>query len=158
LAASFGRRRQDQIGSGDCRNFDLQIDAIDERAGEPRLVFGARLQAKPGSLERPHLHCRVAFLPWTPVTLRSLKPKDFRENPRTLGECLKKRRLEQGLLQRQTAAQIGVSVDTYRRWEMDQVAPYAPAWRRIISFLGYDPGPPPQTLGEQLRNRRRVLG
>jgi hypothetical protein len=40
FAAAFGRRRQDQIGRGHSRNFDLQIDAVEERSGNARLVIG----------------------------------------------------------------------------------------------------------------------
>jgi len=32
LAASFRRRRQDQIGGGHRRHLDVQVDAVDERA------------------------------------------------------------------------------------------------------------------------------
>jgi hypothetical protein len=40
VAASFGRRRQDQIGGGDRRHFDVQVDAIEQRAGYARLIVG----------------------------------------------------------------------------------------------------------------------
>ncbi len=40
FAAAFRGRRQDQIGSGDGRHLDVQIDAVDQRAGQPRLIVG----------------------------------------------------------------------------------------------------------------------
>ncbi len=116
------------------------------------------MQAKPGSEARPQRHLRVAFLPWTPVCLRALKPKDYSENPQTLGQHLKKRRFERALLQRDVAALLGVSVETYGGWEVDRIGPYAGSWRCIIGFLGYDPNPLPQTLGERLSAKRRSLG
>jgi hypothetical protein len=40
LAASLGRRRQDEIGGGDRRYFDIQVDAVDQRAGNTPLIIG----------------------------------------------------------------------------------------------------------------------
>ena len=40
FAAAFGGRRQDQIGGGHRRHFDMQVDAVDERARNARLVIG----------------------------------------------------------------------------------------------------------------------
>ena len=40
LAASFGRRRQDEIGRGHRRHLDVQVDAVDQRAGNAPLVVG----------------------------------------------------------------------------------------------------------------------
>ena len=38
LGASFRRRRQHEVGGGDRRHLDLQIDAVEQRAGDARLV------------------------------------------------------------------------------------------------------------------------
>jgi hypothetical protein len=39
---AFGRRRQDQVGGGHRRDFDAQVDAIDQRARNPhRVIRGA---------------------------------------------------------------------------------------------------------------------
>lgn len=67
--------------------------------------------------------------------------KGFSENPQTLGEHLKKRRIERGLRQRDAAGVLGVSVDTYSGWETDRVRPHAASWRAVIGLLGYDPNP-----------------
>jgi DNA-binding XRE family transcriptional regulator len=95
---------------------------------------------KPGSLARPHRQRRVAFLPWVPIRLKALKPKDWTDEPVTLGEHLKKRRRELRLLQREAASKIRVATDTYRFWETGRTRPYAASWRAIIEFFGYDPG------------------
>jgi len=52
---------------------------------------------------------RVAFLLWLPITFKSRKPKKTDFEPRTLGEHIRKRRMQLGLTQVQAAAQIGVS-------------------------------------------------
>jgi len=59
--------------------------------------------------------------------------------------------------QREAAASLGVSVDTYRGWELNRIRPYASSWRVVIEFLGYDPSPL-KTIGERLRAKRRALG
>jgi integrase len=46
LAASFRRRRQDEIGGGHRAHLDVQVDAIDERARQPALVFGAAARVR----------------------------------------------------------------------------------------------------------------
>ena len=50
-----------------------------------------------------HYHGRVAFLPWVPVTLKGLIPKKTDFEPKTLGEHVRKRRLDLGLNQKQAA-------------------------------------------------------
>ncbi len=40
LAAALRGRRQDEIGGGDGRHLDMQIDAVDQRARQPHLIVG----------------------------------------------------------------------------------------------------------------------
>lgn len=53
---------------------------------------------------------------------------------------------------------LGVSVDSYRGWEIGRIRPGAGSWVRIIGWLGYRPTPEPETIGERLRAKRRALG
>ena len=50
LFAAFGRRRQDQVGGGDSRHLDVEIDAVEQRARQPGLVFdgAARVRGRGG--------------------------------------------------------------------------------------------------------------
>ncbi len=80
------------------------------------------------------------------------------EKPRTLGEHLKKRRLDLGLRQRDAAKQIGVNPKTYENWEQEKYEPEVRFWPGVILFLGYDPRPDPETLGERIRAARRRQG
>ena len=82
--------------------------------------------------------------------LKALRAKDYSENPQTLGEHLKKRRRELGLLQREAAEMMGLSTDTVVNWEKDKTKPVAAQFRPAVAFLGYDPTPEP--------NSRRPLG
>jgi DNA-binding XRE family transcriptional regulator len=60
-----------------------------------------------------------------PLTLKALRAKDYSENPQTLGEHLKKRRRELGLLQREAAERMGILTETYGNWEKDKSKPVA---------------------------------
>lgn len=53
---------------------------------------------------------------------------------------------------------MGVSPQTYMGWESNRFAPLMKHWPGIIAFLGYEPNPPPSSLGEKITARRRALG
>jgi transcriptional regulator with XRE-family HTH domain len=75
-----------------------------------------------------------------------------------LGQHLKKRRRELGLLQREAAERMGVQRDTYINWETGKTAPVTAQFRPVVEFLGYDPTPVPKNLAERLEAKRRDLG
>jgi transcriptional regulator with XRE-family HTH domain len=97
-------------------------------------------------------------LPYVRLCFRKERPKPYPTNPSTLGEHLRKRRMELGLYQQEVAVKLGVTVDAAASWEKDRKHPKLRHWPKIIAFLGYDPNPPPTTLGEQLRARYRAMG
>ena len=97
-------------------------------------------------------------MPFVKVTLTAPKPRDFATNPQTLGEHLKKRRRELGLLQKEVAARLSVNEWTYVTWETDRCQPAIRMMPLILAFLDYYPFPAPQTLGERLLAVRRHLG
>ena len=78
--------------------------------------------------------------------------------PTTLGEHLKKRRMELGLFQRDLKIRFGLEKETYITWEKDRCYPSMKHWPGIIGFLGYDPGPEPKTIGERVLAYRRQYG
>lgn len=66
--------------------------------------------------------CRrgIPAFPFCHVTLRGRKPRSgYPEEPRTLGEHLKRRRLDRGFRQRDVSGVLGVSKATYENWELD---------------------------------------
>jgi len=65
--------------------------------------------------------------------------------------------MDQGLLQRQVAALLGVHPLTITNWERNATTPPVASFPAIIEFLGYDPSPR-GTLQEQLLAKRRMLG
>lgn len=80
------------------------------------------------------------------------------ENPRTLGEHLKRARQIQGLRQKDAAALLGVGDFTYMTWEKDQKQPFPRYYPAIVAFVGYDPLPEPVTKGERLKRERLLRG
>jgi len=84
---------------------------------------------------------RVALLQFVPITLKALKPKETDFEPQTLGEHVRKRRLELGLTQSQAAEQLGASPWTVLNWEKGHTEPPIESMPAIIRFLGYDPLP-----------------
>jgi DNA-binding transcriptional regulator YiaG len=68
------------------------------------------------------------------ITLRiSLYPD------RTLGESIRRWRLEQGLFQRDLAKMIGVSEMTMVNWEKGRTKPIKGNLERIRAILGFEP-------------------
>jgi transcriptional regulator with XRE-family HTH domain len=100
----------------------------------------------------------VAFLLYGIKSLKSIKPVSYTREPKTLGQHLRKRRLEQGLLQRDLRARFKLKKENYANWEKDRCYPAMNPWPGIIEFLGRDPNPKPTTLGERLMAYRRRYG
>ena len=59
----------------------------------------------------------------------------------TIGDHLRKRRLDLGLLQREVAEQLGVDKSTVTNWELNRTTPTLRFSPRIIGLLGFDPRP-----------------
>ncbi len=78
--------------------------------------------------------------------------------PRTLGEHLKRCRLQRKLSQIKAAQILGVNPDTILNWENGHTEPPVETVPALIQFLGYDPFPVPKTLPERLLAKRRAMG
>jgi transcriptional regulator with XRE-family HTH domain len=103
-------------------------------------------------------HGRIAFLPGVRIRLKALKPKARDFEPRTIGEHLRRRRLELGLTQKHAANRVGVNPWTVLNWETGKTEPPIRSIPAIVWFLGYDPFPEPKTVGERLLQKRREWG
>ena len=94
-----------------------------------------------------------------PLTLKALKPKETFFAPVSLGEHLKKRRLELGLTQKEAGKHLGVTSFTVTNWEHSLRKPAIQHFPTICQFLGYDPeSSMTRSLQERLVARRRQLG
>jgi len=61
------------------------------------------------------------------------------QEPKTLGEHMKKCRLERHLIQTQLAKLLGVDRVSVQNWESGIYEPHQGTVLKIIEFLGYDP-------------------
>jgi DNA-binding transcriptional regulator YiaG len=75
-----------------------------------------------------------------------------------VGDHLRKRRLDLGLLQREVAAHVGVRVDTIRNWEVGRNTPAQWQWPAVVRFLGYVPFRTDGDLPVKLKAYRRIQG
>lgn len=73
------------------------------------------------------------------VTLKALRKKEFDFDPKTLGEHIKKRRLELKLTQKEAAKRLKVNAWTVLNWEKGDTKPTCGVEKNIVEFLGYDP-------------------
>lgn len=85
--------------------------------------------------------------------------KHYEDDPQTIGEHIRKKRVESKLLQREVAVQLNVSEDTLTYWENERTLPQIHHFPAIISFLGYYPlDHETESLGGKLRQIRHCLG
>ena len=94
------------------------------------------------------------------LTLEADKPlpKSYPTAILTLGDHIRKRRLDLGLLQREVAERIGVTTDTITNWELARTEPGIRSLVAIIDFLGYVPFSPGESYPERLKVYRMVRG
>jgi transcriptional regulator with XRE-family HTH domain len=116
-------------------NFLFQKESPEgDTTSSPRCLFAIRLNTtKPTVSSYPHALAR-------------------------LGDHLRKKRLDVGLLQKEVGQTLGVTACTVRYWETGRAFPAIKHIPRIIEFLGYSPFNKPETLAERLVQRRRSLG
>ena len=108
---------------------------------------------------RPGSHRDTVALPFCHVVLR--QERHLASYPcvcNTLGDHVRRRRLDLGLLQRQVAVQLGVNTSTVTNWELSHNSPDFRFLPAIIEFLGCDPRPEPETIGQTLIRHREGRG
>lgn len=91
------------------------------------------------------------------IPLKIFPVPEFSQEPVTLGDHLRRRRLELGLYQKDVAIQIGVTASTIWNWEHGWTVDlcFIP---RVIAFLGYNPIPCPDDVIERLAWYKQVNG
>ena len=141
-------KSKEPIKRGTPAPFDFIVDDVDAT----RKAW-AKLGMKPTRMSRGSIHDwfevahprrYVPFLPLTePITLKALKRSQYKEHPGSLGEHLRKRRLELQMSQVEAGKQLGVKGARFDAWERDEVEPQSQFHTAIRSFLGYDAGSVP---------------
>ena len=95
------------------------------------------------------------------LTLRCKRPINpaYPTNLNTLGDHLRKVRLDRGLSQPQVAKLLKVTTDTVTGWELNRHQPPARLAKGIIKFLGYMPLKDQDvSLGKKLHFARQLSG
>lgn len=97
-------------------------------------------------------------LPFYYLTLRSHEPRNpaSPEHLITLGDHLRKRRIDLGLHQKDMARIVNATISTITNWEKNRVEPTLRFIPKIIEVIGYDKHA--ITIGEQIRDYRRKQG
>jgi DNA-binding XRE family transcriptional regulator len=92
------------------------------------------------------------------VTLKARRPPDskYPKQLNTLGDHIRKRRLDLGLFQKQLAEQIGVSEETIYNWESNECSPQIRKISATVQFFCYKPLKASKSEGAYLA--RRTLG
>ena len=97
--------------------------------------------------------CHLAFQAQKPLS--GAYPKELR----TLGDHLRKRRLDLALFQRDMAERLGANETSVWNWEKNRSSPALRFIPRIIEFLGYEPDDTkPESLGQRIVAFRRLRG
>ena len=110
-----------------------------------------------GSPKKPHGHPCVAFLP---IRLSARKPSNpvYPKEIKSLGDHIRKARLDRRLLQQDVATLLGVDETSVWQWERNRTDPQVHFIPAICGFLGYAPWEPPEGFAAWLRQARRGSG
>jgi DNA-binding transcriptional regulator YiaG len=94
---------------------------------------------------------RLDALPTCHLTLAAARPsisvyeravKRYPDQPKTIGDHLRRRRLDLGLEQADVAKTFNVHRTSVQNWESSRYEPGTPMLAKIVAFLGYNPGQP----------------
>ena len=102
-------------------------------------------------------HKDIPALPFCSVKLTAKKPKNsaYPKELTTLGNHIRKRRLDLGLRQKDVATTLGVTESAITGWERNWFAPKITYLPRIITFLGYTP-PPYDRISENMTEKIKL--
>lgn len=91
--------------------------------------------------DRQNSRTGIPALPFCDITLKAPKPlsSQYPQTLTTLGDHLRKKRLDLKLIQRDVAKMLEVETDTVTYWETNRVEPSPAFIPKIIDFLGYVP-------------------
>jgi transcriptional regulator with XRE-family HTH domain len=103
----------------------------------------------------------IPALPFSKMMKKVRKPLGgkYIENPTTIGEKVRNRRLELGLLQKDVAEIMGVCEDTITVWENGGASPQVNLYPKVTKFLEYFPFEvDTSTLGGKIKMYRFLNG
>jgi len=100
----------------------------------------------------------IPALPYCAFTLKAKRslPLNYPQYPKTIGEHIKKRRMDLKLLQKDLAKKLGTTGSSIVNWETNKTYPTLIYMPRIVDFLGYWPYDPKiKTLGQRIKRARK---
>jgi DNA-binding XRE family transcriptional regulator len=83
-----------------------------------------------------HLGLKAEIPKLTPYFLKTTR---YPTSLRHIGDHIRRRRIDLGLVQTDVANQLGVDRCTYALWELRRTRPTQKIRPKVIEFLGYDP-------------------
>jgi transcriptional regulator with XRE-family HTH domain len=86
------------------------------------------------------------------------KPEGYPETLRTVGDYLKRRRLDLGLSLEKAGAQLGVDASALKGWEDGRFGVRPRHREKVIAFLSYNPFPPERPWAKEIREARLARG
>lgn len=93
--------------------------------------------------------------PWGPY---STEKKSYPASPKTLGEEIRKRRLDLNLRQIDVAKIVGCDEMTVVNWEKGHSSPRINRMAKIVEFLGFTPLPECDSSAQKIVGHRKALG
>jgi transcriptional regulator with XRE-family HTH domain len=90
----------------------------------------------------------------TRLKIKNQYPKEIK----TIGDHLKKRGLDLGLLQKDVAKKLNVTLCTIHNWERQRNSPKIWFFALITKFLGYDLFDEPESFPESLKTFQLRMG
>lgn len=103
----------------------------------------------------------IDALPFSRYQGKTQKPHNqgYPKEPKTIGEHIRKRRMDLGLKQGEAAKRMGVSEDCLCYWETGRNEPRIYQYPAIIAFLGYYPlAHETETFGGKIRRYKYEQG
>ncbi len=99
-------------------------------------------------------------LPFCHLTLTAPMPppRGYPPGPKTLGDHLRKVRLDRGLRHDEVARELGVSKATLFNWEGNHTRVQTRFMPQVVAFLGYDPREEAGQIGDRIRMLRERQG
>lgn len=171
-----------QVGKGHRRNFHVQVNPVQERAGEFTAVFGnlrRRTAAGfPGITEvtagaslqntRANKSEAIVYVVTKHINLKKMANPGYPSNPKTFGQKLRKWRLDNNLTIKALSKIIKADEMSIINWEKRNRTPMYKYVRKIKELTGVEitggfrdrreSKPELDSLGEKLRQKRLELG
>lgn len=106
----------------------------------------------------PHAQGCVAIFTSRKYLIDRPRSSSYPRNPQTLGEHIRRVKMDRNLLQRDVARSIGANEWTIHNWETNANKPEIRFYPEIMNWLGYCPVVYVHPLGDRLRLNRHYRG